>query len=75
MPATDAKPTPERLMQMAWGHAAPLSIEAGIRLGIFDTLDGKSKTLDQIASDTKCSVRGLSILLNLLAGFGLLAKS
>lgn len=75
MPATDAKPTPERLMQMAWGHAAPLSIEAGIRLGIFDTFDGNSKTLNQIASDTKCSVRGLSILLNLLVGFGLLAKS
>lgn len=75
MPVTNAKPTPERLMQMAWGHAAPLSIEAGIRLGIFDTLDGNSKTLDQIASDTKCSPRGLSILLDLLVGFGLLAKS
>lgn len=67
--------TPERLMQMAWGHAAPLSIEAGIRLGVFDLLDGKKKTAEQIAADTKSSLRGMSILLNLLAGFGLLEKT
>ncbi len=74
-PTKPAQVTPERLMQMAWGHAAPLSIEAGIRLGIFDTLENKSKTAEQIAADTKCSLRGTTVLLNLLAGFGLLEKS
>ncbi|MEO6830293.1 MAG: methyltransferase [Acidobacteriaceae bacterium] len=74
--ATGGAPvTPERLMKMAWAHAAPLSIEAGIRLGIFDTLNGQEKTAEQIASDTKCSLRGTTVLLNLLAGFGFLEKS
>ena len=73
--ATRPQVTPERLMQMAWGYAAPLSIEAAIQLGVFDTLDGKSKTVEQIAADTKCSLRGTSILLNLLVGFGFLEKS
>ena len=67
--------TPERLMQFAWGYAPPLAIEAAIRLGIFDTLDGGSQTLDEIVAATKCSRRGASALLNLLVGFCFLEKS
>lgn len=67
--------TPERLMQMAWGYAPPLAIESGIQLSIFDTLDGGPKTLDQIASATKCSTRGLSALLNMLVGLSFLKRS
>jgi precorrin-6B methylase 2 len=70
-----AQVTPERLMQLAWGYAPPLAIEAGIRLGIFDAFDGGSKTLDQIVSATKCSPRGVSTLANLLVGLGFLSKS
>jgi precorrin-6B methylase 2 len=73
--APRAQVTPERLMQLAWAYAPPLAIEAAVRLRIFDTLDDGSKTLDQIASATKCSTRGLSPVLNLLTGFGLLEKS
>ena len=73
--APRAQVTPERLMQLAWAYAPPLAIEAAVRLRIFDTLDDGSKTLDQIASATKCSPRGLSPVLNLLTGFGLLEKS
>ena len=62
-------------MQMAWAYAPPLAIEAAVRLHVFDTLDPGSKTLDEIASATQCSPRGLSALLNLLAGLGFLEKS
>ena len=31
-------PTPERLMQLAWGYAPPLIISAAIRHGLFDAL-------------------------------------
>ena len=72
-PATQV--TPERLMQMAWGYAPPLAIEAAVRLHVFDALDSGSKTLDEIASATQCSPRGLSAVLNLLVGLGLLEKS
>src|SRR5665213_2590534 len=73
VPATQV--TPERLMQMAWAYAPPLAIEAGVRLHVFDTLDSGSKTLDEIASATQSSPRGLSAVLNLLAGLGFLEKS
>lgn len=66
--------TPERIMQFAWAYAPPLAIEAAVRLGVFDTLDGKAKTAEQIAADTRCSLRGTTILLNLLVGLGLLEK-
>jgi len=67
--------TPERIMQMAWSYAPPLAIESGVRLGMFDTLDGKSKTAAQIASDTQCSLRGTAAVLNLLTGLGFLQKT
>src|SRR6185437_10206609 len=67
--------TPERIMQMAWAYSAPLAIEAAVQLGVFDTLDGEEKTAEQVASSTKSSLRGISILLNLLVGFNFVRKS
>lgn len=71
----DTHVTPERLMQMGWAYSAPLAIEAGVRLGVFDSLNGKTKTAEEIASATNCSLRGMSILLNMLVGFNFLQKS
>lgn len=73
--APRAQVTPERLMQMAWGYAPPLAIEAAVRLGVFDALDDGKKTLREIESATHSSQRGLSAILNLLVGLGLLQKS
>lgn len=67
--------TPERLMQMAWGYAAPLMIETGVRHGIFDLLDQGPRTLDQIAQETGASRRGLTAVLNGLVGLHLLSRS
>jgi ubiquinone/menaquinone biosynthesis C-methylase UbiE len=69
-----AKVSPERIMQFAFGFAPPLIIESGVRYGIFDTLVNESKNVEQIASETKTSPRGISILLNALVGLQLLAK-
>ena len=67
--------TPERLMQFAWGHAAPLIIEAAVRHGVFDLLDQSPKTAAQLASESGASPRGLVAILNALVGLQLLAKS
>ncbi len=67
--------TPERILQMAWGYAPPLAIEAAIRLGVFDALDGLPKTAEGIAADTHSSLRGITALLNLQVGLGLLKKT
>ncbi len=74
-PSKNEQVTPERLMQLAWGYAPPLAIESAVRLGIFEILDRGKQTAEQLASATKCSLRGISALLNLLVGFGFLEKS
>jgi ubiquinone/menaquinone biosynthesis C-methylase UbiE len=61
-------------MQMAWGYAAPLMLEAGVRNRVFDVLDTGPKTVDEIARETGASTRGLRILAEALAGIGLLAR-
>ncbi|HXE15288.1 MAG TPA: methyltransferase [Bryobacteraceae bacterium] len=66
--------TPQRLMQMAWGYAPPLMIEAAIRNKVFDALNGGAKSAAEVASATGTSVRGLTILMNALTGLELLAK-
>src|SRR5271170_2341383 len=66
--------TPERIMQFAWSYAPVLAIEAAVRHGIFDVLDTKPLTADQVAAKTRTSKRGVNGLLDLLAGFGLLHK-
>jgi ubiquinone/menaquinone biosynthesis C-methylase UbiE len=60
--------TPERLMQMAWGYAPPLILEAAIRNKVFDTLDAGPKSIDEVAAATGASPRGLRGIMNALVG-------
>jgi len=62
-------------MQMAWGYAPPLIIEAATRHGVFDHLETGPKTVDEIGTLSGASVRGLRAIMNALTGLGLLAKS
>jgi ubiquinone/menaquinone biosynthesis C-methylase UbiE len=73
---TDSKknPTPERLMQFAWGYSVPLMIEAGVTLGVFDALEHGAKTAEQLREQTGTSQRGLTMLLNALCSVDLLRK-
>src|SRR5258707_6021034 len=66
--------TPERIMQLAWGYAPPLILEAAVRCRVFDVLDAGPQTLQQVAAETGASTRGLRGLLNALVGLELLAK-
>lgn len=66
--------TPERILQMAWGYAPPLVLEAAIRHKIFDSLDSGAKNVDELLSLTNTSRRGLTIILNALVGFQFLAR-
>jgi ubiquinone/menaquinone biosynthesis C-methylase UbiE len=61
--------TPERLMQMAWGFAPPLILESAIRNKVFDTLDAGPKSIDEVATATGASPRGLRAIMNALVGF------
>ncbi len=66
--------TPERIQQLAWGYAPPLMIEAALHHGVFDLLDGGSKTVEEVAARSGASVRGLRAVMNALAGLELLTK-
>ena len=66
--------TPERIMQMAWGYAPPLMMEAAVRHGYFDLLDGGAKTAGEVAAQSGTSLRGARAILNALAGLQLLSK-
>src|SRR5947209_9816527 len=67
--------TPERIMQLAWGYGPPLIIEAATRHGVFDHLETGPKTVEETATLSGASVRGLRAIMNALTGLGLLAKS
>lgn len=66
--------TPDRIMQLAWGYAPPLIVEAAVRHGIFEALDQSPKTLAELQKATGASERGLTAIINVLAGLQLLAK-
>jgi ubiquinone/menaquinone biosynthesis C-methylase UbiE len=61
-------------MQMAWGYAAPLILEAAIQHRFFDVLDQGPLQAEQIASRTGTSPRGSRILLNALVGLEFLTR-
>lgn len=66
--------TPDRLLQMAWGYAPGLIIEAALDCGVFSHLDKSPKTVGELSKASKASVRGLTGILNSLVGFGLLER-
>ena len=75
--STQSKPsvTPERLMQMAWGYAPPLIIEAAVKNRVFDVLDAGPKTIAETAVATGASERGLRAIMSALVAIELLSRS
>jgi ubiquinone/menaquinone biosynthesis C-methylase UbiE len=66
--------TPDRIMQMAWGYAPPLILEAAIRHGIFDRLAKGALSEQEIARETGISPRGARAVLNTLVGLEFLTR-
>jgi 3-hydroxy-5-methyl-1-naphthoate 3-O-methyltransferase len=69
------KLTPERIMQLSWGYAPPLIIEAAVKHHLFDLLDASPKTAQQLAKEAGASLRGVSAICNALVGLGLMARN
>ena len=67
--------TPERLMQLSWGYAPPLIIEAAVKYHLFDLLDASPKTAQQLAKRAGVSLRGVTAICNALVGLRLLARN
>jgi ubiquinone/menaquinone biosynthesis C-methylase UbiE len=67
-------PTPQRLMQFAWGFGSTAVLASAVELGIFTHVAAGKTTRSALASATKASRRGLDMLLDALVGLGLLAR-
>jgi ubiquinone/menaquinone biosynthesis C-methylase UbiE len=61
-------------MQLVWGYAPPLILEAAIRHRVFDVLDNGLKTAEEVEDATGASARGLSAIMNALVGLNFLTK-
>lgn len=66
--------TPQRLMELAWGFAAPLVVEAAVRHRVFDLLATRPMTVEDLVAASAASARGLDALAGALLGFGLLTR-
>jgi ubiquinone/menaquinone biosynthesis C-methylase UbiE len=64
----------QKILEINWGHAKTRVLAAGIELDIFTRVKNGKKTSRQISRATKSSRRGIDLLLNALAGLGLLVK-
>lgn len=67
--------TPERIMQMAWGYAVTLILEAALKNKVFDTLEAGPKTVSDVAAASGASERGLRSIMDALVGVDLLKKN
>jgi SAM-dependent methyltransferase len=67
-------PSPQRINEMAWGFTPPLILEAAVRHRLFDVLDSGPKTLDELATATGASRRGIRAIANALVGLELLRR-
>ncbi len=74
MSAQEHSVTPERIIQLAWGYAPPLILEAALRHNVFDLLENGPKNLTELTQLTHASGRGLSVILNALVGFAFLSR-
>jgi 2-polyprenyl-3-methyl-5-hydroxy-6-metoxy-1,4-benzoquinol methylase len=61
-------------MQMAWGFAPPLILETAIRYRVFDLLDVRPQTVEELAAKAGASLRGIKAILDALVGLEFLGR-
>jgi ubiquinone/menaquinone biosynthesis C-methylase UbiE len=74
MGVTPEKPIPQALSQLTSGFERPLIVGAAVQYRVFDLLEQGPKTLEQVASESGASLRGLRAVMNALIGLKLLWK-
>lgn len=67
-------PSPEIVVELLQGARRTKVMCAAVELGVFDALDGQSRTAQQLAEQLHCDPSALERLLNALLGLGLLNR-
>lgn len=65
---------PDPLLNLSFSFAAERVLSTAVQLGVFTALAQGNRTAAAAARATQCSLRGITMLLNALAGFELLRK-
>jgi 2-polyprenyl-3-methyl-5-hydroxy-6-metoxy-1,4-benzoquinol methylase len=71
-PAAATVPSADALMQLMQGYQATAILRTGVELGVFDRLADGPATAAEVAASAGADERGTRILLDALAGLGLL---
>ena len=58
--------SPQPILEAAWGFAITRVLTAAVELDVFTSIARGHTNVNDLAKDTACSVRGLSVLLNAL---------
>lgn len=72
--ASSTATTPDRLMQLAWGFGAPHILNSALDLEVFGHVAKGAQTVDALVQATGASARGVSMLVDGLAAFGLILR-
>jgi ubiquinone/menaquinone biosynthesis C-methylase UbiE len=67
-------PTPERIIEIAWGYCAPYILSSAVELGLFTRIAEGKNTLPALQESTGASARGLRMLLDALTGMQFLTR-
>jgi 3-hydroxy-5-methyl-1-naphthoate 3-O-methyltransferase len=62
-------------MQFVWGYAPPLILDAALHWRIFDLLEERPQTVEELAVQSGASARGLTAILNALVGLEFLKRN
>ncbi|HIC86612.1 MAG TPA: methyltransferase domain-containing protein [Desulfobacterales bacterium] len=63
-----------RLLQQSGSYWQACVLHTGVRLGLFDLLEPRGRTVEELSSQLGCSSRGVGLLLDALVAMGLLVK-
>ena len=74
LPFEEVFPRYRRLMESVAAFRQAGVIMAGAERGVFDALDGSPRTAGEVAEALALPLRGVTVLLDALAGLGLLRK-
>lgn len=66
--------TPDRILQLSFGYAPPLIIQAALTHRVFDVLETGPRSLKEVSANTSLPERGLRAIMNALVGLGLLIR-
>ena len=73
-PGQAGGPTPERILQIAWGFAPTYALASAVELRLFTHLAEGKTTQAALEAATGASRRGLGMLLNTMVGLGFLSR-